>query len=214
MEPEGRLSLRQTMAKLVGGGPAVGRGCLLLMSLLMLLAGCGQAPTGPALSRTESSPSIAPASSLPSDPLHCTRGRIVGLWIKNQGSEFDGHIEAAWIGARGDTLGMVYGTFWMDSVDGACRFVATVSGQALPVILYELSGAWRFNDPRMCPLCGTGQGLFSGRWSDPRTGRQGRLSGDWGDMSLPFPERKMPLSGTWNAPCRRADELRLVNKPY
>lgn len=210
MEPEGRLSMRQGMTKLVGGSPAVVLGCL----LLMLLAGCGQAPTGPAPSATKSYSSIAPASSDPSGPPPCAKGRIDGLWIKHDGTEFEGHIEAAWTGTGGDTIGMVYGRFWIDSADGAYRFDATVSGQVLPVVLYEMSGTWRFNDPRMCPMCGTSQGLFSGRWIDSRTGRRGRLSGDWGDMLLPFQERKMPLSGMWSAPCRPADEIRLVSQPY
>lgn len=196
-------------------GSAFRRSCFLLVLLLVHVAGCGKSSTGPALPDLKLSSEIAPASSGPSDPSRCAKGRIAGLWIKNDGSEQDGRIEAAWIGGRGDTLGMVSGTFWRsDGQDSLPGFEATVSGRVLSVVLFEISGTWSFNDPRMCPECGSSRGLYMGRWLDPRTGRRGRLSGEWGDLPIPFSERKMPLSGRWSAPCSASDRPVVADRPY
>jgi hypothetical protein len=192
-----------------GGRPCALRGAVSLGLLVSLFAlGCGEQTTAPT-----SSGAITSASSGPAERLFCRRGSLAGSWIKNDGSETDGHIESAWLDLQGDTLGMLSAAFWIDSADGTPRFAGTVNGKLLPVVLLEVNGTWLFTDFRMCPQCGTSSGEFRGTWRDPRSGHRGRLSGEWGDWFLPFAERKMPLKGLWTAPCRLPDEIVVADRP-
>ena len=172
-----------------------------LLVALIVCAGCGHETTAPMSPDSSSWQRLNSTPTTPTGGRWCTRGTVEGYWIKNKNSETEGRIEAFWIRGRADTLGGLTGQFWYDSSSLNLRFEGTVSGLQLTVVLFEVSGTWMFNDPRLCPICGTGSGLFSGTWRDSRTGRRGRLSGEWGDLFLPFEERRMPLSGKWSAPC-------------
>ena len=179
---------------------------------LLFFAGCGEQPTSPDLSMADG-PSATSSQSPLGELRLCPRGTFEGLWIKDEGFEDRGHMEAAWINAKGDTLGMLSGVFGPDPADGSLRWRATVSGVTLTVVLYELSGTFVYTDLRMCPQCGTGQGELSGSWREVRTGRRGRLMGEWGDIFLPFAERNMPLSGRWSAACRRSGIAEIQERP-
>ena len=185
----------------------------LVVGSVLMFSGCGQQATAPPSDITAPSPYVT-AQSDPSELRHCLRGQIEGLWIKDEGSEEHGRIEAVWTNSRGDTLGSVAGIFGLDTTTWTLRWQATVSGIRLTVVLFELAGQWTFTDPRECPLCGTSTGAFSGTWRDARSGRRGRVAGEWGDLRLPFSERKMPLSGTWTAPCRSGGVLLNLDQPY
>ena len=185
---------------------------LLAGCVLLLTATCGKQPTSPDPSPPGTSATEANLTDLGSVSL-CPRGSFEGAWIKAAGFEDRGRIEAAWLAASGDTLGMLNGEFGPDPVDGSLRFRATVSGVTLTVVLYELSGTFRFTDLRLCPLCGTGQGDLAGTWRDLTTGRGGRLKGEWGDIFLPFDARRMPLSGRWLAACKRDGAVEIRERP-
>jgi hypothetical protein len=177
---------------------------LLVLGSHLFLAGCGHDAASPTASGSQAATPHLALSSEPTDPRQCPKGRLDGYWIKNTGSETEGRIEAFWIRGRYDTVGVLTGRFWQDTTRGML-FDGTVSGRQLTLVLFEVSGTWSFDDPRMCPQCGSSRGLFKGVWRDTTSGRKGRLSGVWGDLSTPFEERRMVLTGLWTAPCRTLD---------
>ncbi len=133
----------------------------------------------------------------------CTGGTIVGQWIKNDFASQTGHITGYWINFNNDTLGMVSGTFSgpasYDSPLG--QFSGTVSGMILDVVLFEFHGYWYYDDPRMCPMCGEGHGIFWGKFIDDMNNRRGMIAGQFGNYSLPPDDAEMPLSGYWQYYC-------------
>lgn len=186
---------------------------ILIAGCALALSGCGQQPTSPVAAGDSTSPAPLNLTD-PTEPRRCPHGTFEGWWIKDDGFEDRGRIEAAWLGPKGDTLGMMTGVFAYDTAAQELRWRAMVSGINLPVVLLEMSGRWMFTDPRMCPMCGTSEGAMSGVWRDARSNHRGRLIGEWGDMALPFPERKMPLSGRWRAACQSISLSQVAEQPH
>lgn len=201
------LRARAVKSSVTRAAHTLATGCALL-----LFAGCGEQPTSPNLSMS-GGPITTSDQGTPGEFRRCLKGTFDGVWIKDDGFEDRGRMEAAWISSKGDTLGMLSGVFGPDPADETLRWRATVSGVTLAVVLYELSGTFSYTDPRMCPLCGTGQGGLAGNWREVRTGRRGRLAGEWGDIFLPFEERRMPISGRWSAACGSQGTLEIQEKP-
>jgi len=130
----------------------------------------------------------------------CPRGFLEGTWIKDTVLSDSGRFEGLWIQKNSDTLGYYSGRFQRND-DGTGEFTGSVSGYFTDQVIAEFSGNWTYDDPRMCPLCGEGHGLFWGtyRYLD-RTGT-GTMRGVFGDYSLPPNDIEMPMKGYWRDDC-------------
>jgi len=88
-----------------------------------------------------------------------------------------------------------------------------VSGIRLTVVLFELAVNGPSPTERVSPVRHV-DGCVLRYLAGREVGRRGRVAGEWGDLRLPFSERKMPLSGTWTAPCRSTGVLLNLDQAY
>jgi hypothetical protein len=135
-------------------------------------------------------------------PNRCPGGFMEGKWIKNDNSGTTGRIEGLWLNYRGEPIGTIAGTFWTGS-DGTREYSGSVSGYMLTYVIAEFKGKWWYDDPRMCPLCGTGHGWFRGGfvYADG-TNKRGVMMGEFGDFLSPSASQlELPFIGVWSDVC-------------
>ncbi|UCD16550.1 MAG: hypothetical protein JSV44_08775, partial [Candidatus Zixiibacteriota bacterium] len=124
----------------------------------------------------------------------CPGGLVSGRWIKSGSNTGSGCFTGFWFDLEGDTVGIMTGIFQPDSNDyGGGYFSGSVSGLYTDVVLLEFEGTWHYDDPRMCPVCGKGHGIFQGTFVDLTDQRTGILAGEFGDWSLPPNDIDMPM---------------------
>ena len=131
----------------------------------------------------------------------CLEGYMNGHWHKSDTSDFTGNFRGLWFAHNGDTIGVMSGHFWKTD-DGAQLLKGWVSGVYTDKVIMELHGVWFFDDPRMCPMCGSGHGQFKGRFQILNSLENGYFLAEFGDYSLPPNDRVMPLHGRWHVNCR------------
>lgn len=139
----------------------------------------------------------------------CPGGYLDGTWIKEGGlGNSYGRFEGNWRDHNGELIGLMYGSFWADSLSYDAnyyhygRWSGWVTHPVLAVILVEMEGYWFFDDPRMCPMCGEGHGVFYGTFQDQMgSDRTGKIFGEFGDYSLPPNDVEMPYNGIWQYDC-------------
>ncbi len=130
----------------------------------------------------------------------CPRGFLEGTWIKDTTLADSGRFEGVWIEENNDTLGYYTGQFGRRE-DGTGVFSGSVSGYVTDQVIAEFSGEWMFDDPRMCPMCGEGHGLFWGKYEYLDREGSGTMRGVFGDYSLPPDDIEMPMKGYWRDDC-------------
>ena len=132
----------------------------------------------------------------------CDYGLIAGEWIKADSSESEGQFEGLWLDKYDEPVGVVAGTFWTD-VNGRGHLEGVVSGGLTTQVIIELLGTWLYDDDRICPSpwCGTSHGQFHGRWRSIVDDSHGRFVGEFGDLTIVFDTRQLPMSGVWTQNC-------------
>jgi hypothetical protein len=130
----------------------------------------------------------------------CPAGLIRGEWIKGDIAGRRGTFGGIWVDRCGNPVGVMSGRFWTNE-DGLGEFSGTLSGIQLTVVIAELNGIWRYDDPRMCPICGAGHGFFRGTFRYLTENTSGEMMGEFGDLSLPPDQLRMPLIGVWRRHC-------------
>jgi len=185
------------------GKEATMRNFLLSIVLIMgaALAGCGQHATGP-----DSSTYTDPFFEAQSDPPFGTsidrvgerraRGTFEGTRTRYDIWPAQGEFQGEWKDHRGHVIGELVGRFWTDS-SYVGRMSATVTSLSGETMLLELDGQWRYDDPRMCPMCGAGHGILEGETRGNRKGRLGKFHGEFGDWSAIPEDQVMPFWGNW-----------------
>ncbi|MEW5796991.1 MAG: hypothetical protein AB1772_11605 [Candidatus Zixiibacteriota bacterium] len=135
-------------------------------------------------------------------PDRCPGGFLEGRWIKDDNTGASGRIEGLWLNYRGEPEGIITGQFWTNN-DGTREYSGWVSGYMLTVIIAEFKGHWWYDDPRMCPLCGSGHGWFRGNFHFAfGDNRGGAMFGEFGDFNAPDPSSlSMPFMGVWREFC-------------
>jgi hypothetical protein len=133
----------------------------------------------------------------------CPGGTMRGDWVKDPTNANQGAFSGIWIDRIGVPFGVMAGRFWTDSA-GARLFEGTVSGFLTTQVIARIAGKWLYDDPRMCPLCGSGHGQFVGKivFNDNGTGE---MRGVFGDFTLPPDQKSMPLVGIWKRNCQYSD---------
>lgn len=130
----------------------------------------------------------------------CPRGTMDGIWVKDDNTGETGHFSGLWIEQSNDTLGYYSGQYWTTE-DGRRLFNGSVSGYVTDQVIAEFSGHWMYDDPRLCPLCGTGHGLFWGGYQYLDREGSGTMKGVFGDYSFPPDDVEMPMNGFWRDDC-------------
>jgi len=68
-----------------------------------------------------------------------------------------------------------------------------------------MCGAWFYDDPRMCPLCGAGYGRFKGLFKFTDKPLFGMVEGEFFEHSIGSMD--MTLKGRWNQFCLFSNDL-------
>jgi hypothetical protein len=131
----------------------------------------------------------------------CPGGAINGTWIKDGWLSDSGSFNGYWLDYLGDTVGIMSGIFWSCSTNVRGKFAGSVSGLVTDQVIFEFEGHWYYDDPRMCPMCGEGHGIFQGQFQNLMDGRTGYIAGEFGDYSLPPDDIEMPMNGIWHYHC-------------
>ncbi|SYZ73289.1 exported hypothetical protein [Candidatus Zixiibacteriota bacterium] len=131
-------------------------------------------------------------------PHRCPEGFIIGNWIKSDMSGDSGLFSGQWLDDQGNLAGIYSGVF--RSIDGGKKVLdGWISGPILTVITGRIFGTWYYDDPRMCPLCGTGMGKFKGLFKYMNQEGVGAFDGDIVEDSLG--SLKMQMKGNWHLFC-------------
>jgi hypothetical protein len=130
----------------------------------------------------------------------CPAGTLSGDWVRVVNTGDSGYFHGIWYGSDGQPIGPLVGTFWKNA-DGSRQFAGGWSQGMLTVIAGEIRGTWFFDDPTMCPMCGTGHGQFHGKFveklGDKRTGEvHGVFGNGFGAGAT-----SMPFKGVWKVVC-------------
>ena len=134
-------------------------------------------------------------------PNDCPGGTIKGRWVKSENSGQEGRFDGIWFDRLGEPMALMVGTYWT-AEDGAGRFSGWLTGVVTDQIIAWLDGTWWYDDYRLCPLCGEGHGQFRGVFKYANdSGGGGFFRGEFGDFSLPFDQRELPLLGMWQKHC-------------
>ena len=131
-------------------------------------------------------------------PYPCPRGLMVGEWVKDAAHGQTGHFSGLWLSGNGDTAGVFSGIFWHNDEEIG-RFQGSVSGYYTDQVIADFEGTWYYDDPTMCPLCGTGRGFFTGTYQYTNQNGGGKLGGAFGQFGST--ELVLPLKGFWRDDC-------------
>ena len=141
----------------------------------------------------------------PADTLE--RGLMTGHWIKANVSGDSGTFNGLWLDENNSPAGYFSGIFWTQN-DGRRLFSGSVSGYLTDQVIAYLHGTWYYDDPRLCPICGSGHGRYTGFFRYvSENADAGMIGGEFGSLSLPPEQLDLPLSGFWaemRYPCASA----------
>ncbi len=132
-------------------------------------------------------------------PHVCNEGLMTGEWLKDNLAGYSGSLSGVWMNEAGDSVGYFAGTFDSDS-SGWRSFHGTVSGLLTTQVIAEFNGTWYYDDPRMCPICGSGHGQYTGTYRYLDGSSSGRIQGTFGYPSDDW-DNHLPLHGTWEQFC-------------
>jgi hypothetical protein len=135
-------------------------------------------------------------------PGRCPGGFTEGKWIKTDMGGMSGTIDGLWRNQLGEPIGYILGQFYTND-NGERVYDGYVTGYILDYIICEFKGTWWYDDPRMCPTCGSGHGWFRGRYVYAGgSNRGGMMFGEIGDFRAPVIDQLgMPFSGIWHDFC-------------
>ncbi|MBK7092794.1 MAG: hypothetical protein IPH59_13910 [bacterium] len=136
----------------------------------------------------------------------CPTGILSGEWIKSDNSGQTGTFHTDWWEQNSEPYGQLAGNFWTEP-DGERIFEGWVSEGLTARVVYHVYGTWYYDDPTMCPLCGSRRGQFIGFYSDMNNKLLGMVKGQMGNMSLDAAELHLPLSGYWRKFCGNTDYM-------
>jgi len=132
----------------------------------------------------------------------CPGGLIEGVWEKDDLSGETGYISGMWLDVSGEPVGVAAGWFWTDE-SGHGLFQGSVSGVFTDEVILEYEGRWMYDDLRLCPLCGSGHGLFWGHYTYVAEDKFGHMCGIIGDYAISVEQLDIPMSGVWHDYCTR-----------
>ncbi|MEW6050374.1 MAG: hypothetical protein AB1644_04850 [Candidatus Zixiibacteriota bacterium] len=132
-------------------------------------------------------------------PFPCPQGIMRGEWVKNNISGDSGHFGGLWLEQTNTPAGVYSGVFWTTS-DGRRLFEGWVSGYMTDQIIAYLRGTWYYDDPTMCPLCGSGHGRYSGYFKYVNSTRGGTIDGEVG-WAPSIEQLNLPMVGVWKQFC-------------
>ncbi len=137
-------------------------------------------------------------------PDGCPGGYIEGEWIKEDLGGDKGYFMGVWSDIDNQPTGLLSGNFWTEE-DGEKLFQGSVSGYYTDEVIADVWGTWLYDDPSLCPLCGTRHGLYEGYFEYINGSRGGILKGEFGDYNLDVTELNMPMTGLWQEHCIHVD---------
>jgi hypothetical protein len=128
----------------------------------------------------------------------CPQGVFTGEWVKADNSGTSGSFQARWFTSNSTVYGIMAGAFWTEP-NGIRKFEGVVCPGALTVISYYVYGTWYYDDPSLCPVCGSGHGYMVGFYTDSNNTFKGFIKGEFG---LPAStDLHLPLNGKWIEAC-------------
>lgn len=134
---------------------------------------------------------------------HCASGLMEGKWIKDDNTGESGRLEGLWFNnEKNEPEGIFVGQFWTDD-NGDRLLEGSVSGYITDQVIAYYKGRWYYDDYRMCPSpwCGTGHGVFSGKFEFVDRDGWGYLGGVFGWATTDAEEKELPLKGRWKQRC-------------
>lgn len=140
----------------------------------------------------------------------CPSGTLSGEWVKSDIPGATGTVQGAFYASSNEPKAMFSGAFTTNSSNtgpgGTVQ--GTISGYMTDEILGTFHGTWRYTDPRMCPICGSGKGEFIASY-ELNDGTKGRMIGGFGypanDQQL-----NLPLLGVWRTSCASGEDIGAV----
>jgi len=131
---------------------------------------------------------------------HCPSGVMKGKWIKEDIASQNGRFEGLWIeDNQSEPIGIFVGQFWTDE-DGGRYLEGSVSGYITDQVIAYLKGQWFYDDPSLCPVCGSGHGKFHGRFEFVDRDGWGYFGGTFG-WGTSVDALELPLEGIWKKRC-------------
>lgn len=130
----------------------------------------------------------------------CPGGYLDGEWVRDDVSGLTGTLSGLWLDHNGDPTGIFSALFWTSN-DGTRSFSGQLSGYQTDQVIAEIFGVWAYDDPRLCPLCGSSHGWLKGRYLNLDGSGGGSIRAMFGDYNQPPEENLLPLSGTWRQDC-------------
>ena len=131
---------------------------------------------------------------------HCPSGLMKGKWIKEDNAGQNGRFEGLWLETNlSEPAGIFVGQFWTDD-DGNRWLEGSVSGYITDQVIAHLKGQWYYDDPSLCPVCGSGHGKFNGRFEFMDRDGWGYFGGTFG-WGTTVDALVLPLEGTWKKRC-------------
>ncbi|MGB5106076.1 MAG: hypothetical protein WBP29_10505 [Candidatus Zixiibacteriota bacterium] len=134
----------------------------------------------------------------------CETGAITGEWVRADVGGQNGTFQTTWWDTNGSPFGQFAGNFWTEDSDLRI-FEGWVSLGLTAQVVYHVYGTWHYDDPRMCPLCGSSHGVFVGFYTDMSNKLIGFVKGQFGDYALDPAQNNLPLNGYWRAFCNNTD---------
>ncbi len=131
-------------------------------------------------------------------PHHCPEGTMIGEWIKANNAGDSGYFSGQWLDDNGNLTG-IYSGYFCTSNDGSRIFEGWLSHPILDVVLAYMRGTWSYDDPRMCPLCGTGYGRYKGVFKFDNEPKVGIIEGEFIEHNIGSLE--MTMRGRWKVFC-------------
>ncbi|MCP4706721.1 MAG: hypothetical protein GY865_19155, partial [candidate division Zixibacteria bacterium] len=130
----------------------------------------------------------------------CPRGMMKGTWTKDDIAGQSGNIRGLWLeNNQNAPAGYFMGQFWTDE-NGNRLMEGYVTGYITAQIIAYFKGQWYYDDYRECALCGSGHGVFKGRFEyDDRDGWD-YFGGTFG-WGTSVDALELPLEGTWKKRC-------------
>lgn len=150
---------------------------------------------------------------------HCPSGPIFGIWHRDSTSQ-NGPFEGFWLhsGMPGPpmppfppNLPKVHGKFFTTD-DGKHLFAGKYT-DSTGTEIGEVFGHWFYDDPTMCPMCGSGHAQFKGRFTINGKGEVGDVHGQLGFGPGPTPNKMdMPMRGMWRFDCQKSNESETISQ--
>jgi len=134
----------------------------------------------------------------------CPSGALRGEWIRENNTSDHGTFNGLWLDNDGNITGIYSGRFWTNN-DGTREFSGWVSGYVTDQVIAELKGRWRYDDPRLCPVCGDDHGWFWGKVRFLDNSGVGVLKGEFGDFTGAVDQIALPMVGVWKMICPFTD---------